>query len=63
MSAPPIDTIDVGPRGIAFLDAVSSVCRAHGIQIVVGGYDELQLHELTNTEPAIYANGVVDYLE
>lgn len=63
MSNEQLDTTDFSPRGVAFLDALSVLCRAHGIQIAVGGYDELQLHNLTDSEPVIHANGIADYLE
>jgi RIO-like serine/threonine protein kinase len=45
-------------RAQEFLDEVRAVCRKHGMQLTVSGYDGLLVWTLQEGDEELYANGI-----
>lgn len=46
-----------------FVTALSALCREHGVQLAVSGYDSLQVWDLEKGDDPIHAAGVEDRTE
>ena len=51
------------PKFDAFVSELKDLCRKHGVQIAVSGYDALQVWPLDNGESELYVNDLEDHTE
>ena len=49
-------------RGAEFLKKLQVLCDEHRVQLCVDGYDNIELHDKADTDPALWCPAVEDYL-